>query len=332
MKTRENPTRNRTKSRNFAGQNLRGRSFQEQDLSGADFSGADLQGTNFTKAILKEANFTRAKCGLQKRRAVLLTILSWVMAAISGFFSVFLSGIVSWIFYSDSSDNQIKGWVSLLIIVIFLIVTIRKGIGSGAVAVTVAGAIGGVIGGAVADPSSVIVAVAVVIAVVIAVTGAGAGASAVVIAVIAAAVVTKVGIVAVASSVSISVSAAAAIAVVGRWIGWRAMKGNPRDAWIHDFAVAFATLGGTSFRGADLTEANFSAAKLKSTDMREANLTRVRWYGANMLDRVRPGDTYLQRNQVRQWLLGDGKNKNFDGQNLYKKSPPHRGLNLYRWY
>ena len=55
--------------------------------------------------------------------------------------------------------------------------------------------------------------------------------------------------------------------------------------------------------------------------MRKATLTGVRWYGAKMLDRVRPGNTYLQYPQVRQWLIGEGKDKNFDRQ-------PLRGVNL----
>ncbi|MDZ8069035.1 MAG: pentapeptide repeat-containing protein [Nostoc sp. DedQUE08] len=41
-----------------------------------------------------------------------------------------------------------------------------------------------------------------------------------------------------------------------------------------------------------------------------------------MLDRVRPGSTYLQKSQIRQLLVtGQGQDKNFDGQNL-------RGINL----
>ncbi len=40
-----------------------------------------------------------------------------------------------------------------------------------------------------------------------------------------------------------------------------------------------------------------------------------------MLDRVRPGDTYLKYAQVRQWLIGKAKDNNFDRQDL-------RGINL----
>ena len=90
---------------------------------------------------------------------------------------------------------------------------------------------------------------------------------------------------------------------------------------INQFAIVLAAMRGTNFGSADLTDANFSSARLKSTDMREANLTRVRWYGAKMLDRVRPGDTYLKNAQVRQWLIGKGTEKNFDGEKL-------QGINL----
>ena len=99
------------------------------------------------------------------------------------------------------------------------------------------------------------------------------------------------------------------------------MKGDERDAWVCSFAIAFAAIGGTSFQGADLTEANFTSTKLKSTDLRQAILTRIRWYGAKIPDSVRTGDTYLEKVQVRQWLIGKGIDKNFDRQDL-------RGVNL----
>jgi uncharacterized protein YjbI with pentapeptide repeats len=70
-------------------------------------------------------------------------------------------------------------------------------------------------------------------------------------------------------------------------------------AKIRSFAIATAAIGGTNFRNADLSQANFTGAKLKSTDFRKANLTHVRWYGAKMLDRLRSGDTNLKNTQIR---------------------------------
>ena len=55
--------------------------------------------------------------------------------------------------------------------------------------------------------------------------------------------------------------------------------------------------------------------------MREATLIRVRWDSAEMLDRVRPENTYLQITKLREWLIGRGTDNNFDRLNL-------RGVNL----
>lgn len=61
---------------NFADRDLRNRSFQGQILNGADFSGADIRGCNFSNAQLVGANFERVKTGLSRRQliSILLTI------------------------------------------------------------------------------------------------------------------------------------------------------------------------------------------------------------------------------------------------------------------
>ncbi|MBD0265520.1 MAG: pentapeptide repeat-containing protein [Tolypothrix sp. Co-bin9] len=106
------------------------------------------------------------------------------------------------------------------------------------------------------------------------------------------------------------------------YINWRAIKGDQKHSLIRKIAIAFAATGGTSFRGADLTNANFTQATLKSTDFRKAILICSCWHQAKMLDRVRPGSTYLQNSQVCQLLVtGQGQDKNFDRQSL-------RGINL----
>lgn len=100
------------------------------------------------------------------------------------------------------------------------------------------------------------------------------------------------------------------------------MKGNEKYSLVRNIAIAFAATGGTSFRGASLTGANFTQATLKSTDLRDTILIRTRWYQAKMLDRVRPGSTYLHKPHIRQLLVtGQGQDKNFDGLSL-------RGINL----
>jgi uncharacterized protein YjbI with pentapeptide repeats len=110
--------------------------------------------------------------------------------------------------------------------------------------------------------------------------------------------------------------------LLNAYLSWRALKGDERDALTRTFAIAIAAIGGTSFRNADLTDADFTSATLKSTDFRNATLTRTRWHQTKKLDHVRPGTTYLQFPKVQQLLItGQVKDKNFDRQ-------PLRGVNL----
>jgi uncharacterized protein YjbI with pentapeptide repeats len=70
--------------RDFQRLNLRGQSFKRKDLTGADFSEVDIRSTNFTGANLRGANFSNAKCGLQKRWAILLTVIALLFAVLAG--------------------------------------------------------------------------------------------------------------------------------------------------------------------------------------------------------------------------------------------------------
>ena len=115
---------------------------------------------------------------------------------------------------------------------------------------------------------------------------------------------------------------ASSIVILGIYIGWRALSKDKKFTSIRDLAIAFAAKGGTSFRGADLTDANFTEATLKSADFRGANLTRTCWFHAQKLDHACVENTYLQFPQVQQLIVtGIGQDKNFDHLNL-------QGINL----
>ncbi|BDI19512.1 hypothetical protein ANSO36C_53140 [Nostoc cf. commune SO-36] len=330
----------------FSGQNLRGRNFKgRKDLAGANFSYADIRGANFTNANLTGANFSHAKAGLQRRWAIGLVIISFLLSGLSGFLWAVNGYLVSLIF-SSSSNDQIGGWVALVTLIAFFFITIRQGIISGlgavafafafAVAATVVAtfAVAGLAAGAfvvVAAGAAAVAfagAAAAAAAGAAAVVGAFAGAFAVAFAVAPAVAfaVTAAFAGVFAGAVAVAAAGAAAAAVTGTlfgiYISWRAMKGDQKHSLIRNIAIAFAATGGTSFRGANLTNADFTQATLKSTDFRNTILICSRWHQAKMLDRVRPGSTYLQNTQVRQLLVtGQGQDKNFYRENL-------RGINL----
>jgi hypothetical protein len=230
----------------LSGENLRGRSFKGQNLEGANFSGADIRSADFTGANLAGANFSHAQAGLQKRWAIFLICVSWLLCGVAGILSGFARAMIAEFFDISS--------------VIAIAIAIPAAI-CFTIAIVIAGAIGG--------------AIAIVIAGAICFTIAFDGA------------ITKVIV----------------GALFSVYCGSRIIKEDERNSLIRKFAIAFAACGGTSFRNANLTDANFTGATLKSTDFRGASLMRTRFQEAKMLDRVRPGTTYLQNAQVRRVLV-----------------------------
>jgi uncharacterized protein YjbI with pentapeptide repeats len=83
------------------------------------------------------------------------------------------------------------------------------------------------------------------------------------------------------------------------------------------FAIAFAATGGTSFRDADLTEANFTSATLKNTDFRNATLTHTNLHQTKKLDLARVGNTILIDTKVRDLVVTHrGAKQSYIGCNL----------------
>jgi uncharacterized protein YjbI with pentapeptide repeats len=314
MKAREVLKKYAAGERNFQRLNLRGQSFKGKNLAGANFSKADIRSTNFTGANLRGANFTGAKCGLQRRWAILLIIFSWVLIGMSALFFLLAVGyLVSLFFDSSRLEDKITGWIIPIILVSFLVLMIFQGIRAGA------GTIAGVVTGTTVGAFTVAGVVAIFV------VGAYATAFIIILGAKTFAAEGFVRIVVIVLTGVIVLAGVGTIAVAGTvaYSSWCSLKGDKKakDVLLRPYILAFIAIRGTSFCSVDLTGASFAGAKLKSTDFRKANLTRVRWYGAKMLDRVRPGNTYLANTQVRQWLTGKGIDKNFAGQKL-------QGINL----
>ena len=103
--------------RDFRRLNLSGQSFKGKNLSGADFSEADIRGTNFTSANLKGSKFCGAKAGLQYRQAILLLFLAFLLATGIGL----ITGLIGFFAFSLQASENIKGFISSLIVTIILI-------------------------------------------------------------------------------------------------------------------------------------------------------------------------------------------------------------------
>ncbi len=347
--------------RDFSEEDLRGNSFYGKDLAKANFSRANIHGVNFSNTNLTGANFSDAKAGLEIDFYLSYYLISFYtfMSLLSGFCSFFVGVFVAQIFNSSYISSElpitgtIVGLVSLITVTIFCVVTIYEGIktalrtfagfgafvlslaffytvvGTGtfagtatfAGAATVAGAIAVV--GATTAVSAAFLATAVAGAV--AVAGASAGASAAVVAATCAAIFAEavaIDFFPITRAGAGAGTVAGAFTLFSAYIGWRAIKGDEKQAVIRNIAVAFAATSGTSFRGANLTDADFTGAILKNTSLSRATLIRTCWRDTKKLDLADPGNTYLQDSQIRQLLLtGQGQNKNFDNLSL-------RGINL----
>jgi uncharacterized protein YjbI with pentapeptide repeats len=72
-----------------------------------------------------------------------------------------------------------------------------------------------------------------------------------------------------AGTIATAVAVAVASFLLGLYCRRRAFQGDANFAIIRSFAVAFQALGGTAFCGADLTQVNFSQARLKSTNFND---------------------------------------------------------------
>lgn len=319
--------------RDFSGENLRGQSFKGKNLSGANFTDADIRGANFTNAKLTSANFSCAKAGLQRCWTKSLVIALWLLSGLSGIFSGLATYFVVMLFDIDSSENFFFGVVSLIMLTVFLTVATSQGLTIGALAVA------GIF--AVAGTCAVTIALTNTVAVTFtgtgAIMGAGGGAFAVVgaatcaIAVAGAITVGSTfigvltGIVAMAVAMAVAVIGvgkgagvlAISVGLLGAYVGWRAVTGKEKDAWALVIVIALAAIGGTSFRHADLTDADFTCATLKSTDFRNATLTRTNLHQSQKLDRARVGNTILIDAKVRDLIVTHrGANQSYIGCNL----------------
>ena len=225
---------------------LRGANLRGKHLEGFDFSFADIRGTNFKQAHLEGANFTKATAGLQKLWKILLVIVSLFFSLIAGVFSLWIAILIALVADPSNTINFVAGIVSLIVLVVFLFYTLRKGF----------------------------------------------------------------------------VAVAVAVALLGAYLGWRSFKGDRRDPGIRSVGVAFGTMGGTSFYDAELSDADFTRATLKNTNLRAKSLTHTCWSSAKKLDLARLGNTILSQANVRELLITrNGYKKSYQDANL-------RGANL----
>lgn len=332
--------------RDFSGENLKGQSFKGKDLSGANFSESDIRGTNFTNTKLTGANFRGANAGLQKHWASCLVVGGLLFSALTGFASASTGAFLEALLLQlPNSINPLVIAMIVLSLMPFLVVLIsatrwglevafQAGLITLAITVVGGGAVTILIGGiSTIDVGGLIKACAIGGVLIVAL------AEAATMAIVLAGVGSKIFVGSLVGAVAGAVAfrevltgaggLASTLVLLGNYAGWRAFNGDEKYALIRSIAITFTATGGTSFRNADLTDADFTSAMLKSTDFRRANLTRIRWHKTKKLDRARLGNSILADTAVRELLIsGNGENKSYAGANLHGANLTGANLNL----
>lgn len=264
---------------NFANQDLQNRSFKGQNLKGADFRGCDIRGCDFSHALLQGANFERARAGQTPKKfipfVVLVVVVAWLSA---NAFSQMLFGVLG-------RTPAERGWSFVIALGVSLAISggfsgVRAFIGTKSLARRMATIISGAASGALLgffyggistnnNPQ-------------FAITGAVLGG------VVMAFVSFKFRTVVVAVAIAIAGAAsgygfaffcgATAIAHFSvQQLGWGVVWGALSLAYIgltmNSLTLAIQDIksaSGTSFRGADLTNATFDGARLQNTDFSSA--------------------------------------------------------------
>ena len=335
---------------------LRGKSFKGQNLTGTDFSYSDIRGADFTNAILRDTNFSQTKSGLQRRWAIILIFFSLLLSAISGLMSAIGGSLVGFILIDSARDNVYVGVASLIVLSVFFLLSIRKGLLSACVflavaialaivaAVTWAGFVAVVWSGLAATSEATEIAPIVVVvmmgtvAVIVtavgavsvtisaAITGAIAGILAVMITVIIAGTIAG-GVSVYAMTVNpvagiVTGFVSVVLVIVSAYIGCSAVSEDKKQNFVRKIAISLTTRYGTSFRNADLTDADFTQAKLKSANFTKAKVKRTNWFEIKQVHLAAVSTTYLENANMRELVVNkDLQNKIFDGWNL-------RGINL----
>lgn len=302
--------RYRAGERDFRRLNLQGMNFEGMDFSGADFSECQLQGTNFQGATLRGTNFTQVEAGLQKPWVVLFLLLLVVVAMV-GSWAQGLMALVPGSGFGGTVSGGLETRFSaiagggLWLLVVWVIWRQGWAVGLVVFGLMVAGGIFSAIAWVGAFSVALIFAGAFTIVGAIAFgilfTGAlGLGSFGV-------ATLVFLVIFAIAwggGGGFVVASLAAGGALFSGWWSWQTWRSDRGKIWLDWF---FWGRGGrTSFRGADLTEANFSGAFLQYGDFREATLHCTYFRGAKALDQARLGNSYLRDGDLRQ-LLRSGR-------------------------
>ena len=269
-------------SEDFSGKNLRSISFRNANLPNALFVESDLRGADFQGANLRGANFTGAKTGIVPFHARLIFIAALSVSMLSGYIAMLTGQLIQSMINSSTQSTSIAGYLAAVIFILFAGFSIWRGVGYAAKYLIAPVAVLAAALGSISYFSGV---------------DDGYGMSDLILSLVLIVVTFIVGTItrAVAGSVSTLMFWTVALlgSVYGRSVGGgigtvimaiacvqiskRALSGAKGFELLKKIANFITTKFGTSFRGANLDEANFTQTILHNADFTNANTRLARW-------------------------------------------------------
>ena len=340
--------------------NFCGRSFKNQDLTNQDFSFADIRGADFTGANLTGAKFNYALAGLTKSQVIRIFILVVILFIVATM-AVYVAGYIPIKFILNQTNESVPIYISAVILIVqelgsigLLVVTILQGIQEAIkylfyvislmiITISILAVFGvheyRVIewfiywGGGLSFLGIFVLIFSLSLAVALAEIISGKWLANRVV--IGTATLTLVGIMTKTLQdydqgnmtlwwivIILAIAISLTLILITQYLAKKILAEDENNLFILRLGVTIGTIGGTSFCNANLTDADFSHAILKSTNFRFANTTRTFWRQAKYLKFAIVEETILIEKKVRDLLItGDGKHKQYIGANL-------RGANL----
>ncbi|MCX6161314.1 MAG: pentapeptide repeat-containing protein [Ignavibacteriae bacterium] len=269
----------------YKGQNHQGKSFKGQDLQNADFSGSDLRGADFSGALLRTADFTNTKTGLRIPAYILIFVFSLIISLLSGYIAMLTGSTNQFLINHTDGNLRLAGYITTGLFILFVLLSLWKGgtftlkiVFPVILLVLVLGAIlrlTGVATGVGPFQSALALCLLVLMFFVGTVARASAGALSSNIIFLFVAMGGAMFGKSIGGGIG-TVVMALACAVISK----RALKGAKGFELLKTISLTVSTYFGTSFRLADLTNADFSNSTVINTDFTDSKMEGVNWKNA----------------------------------------------------
>lgn len=274
---------------------FRNASFKNEDLAYANFSGSNLRGADFTGSDLTGADLSNSRTGITPTNAVYIFLVALAVSLLSGYIAMLAGHTMQELLHSNEKRLKIAGWVTVVVVILFIIYSIWKGVGS-----------------AIRHLIIPVCSILIILGVIALVTGLGTGSGVfyVILSFLLTVVMFVVGTIARAAAGSLSdilfTVVALAGGVFGKTVGGgvgtvimalscmaiskRALAGAKGFESLRKVAAFITVKFGTSFRKSRLVNTNFSHSKVRNADFTDANISSVNWGNSKKFNCINNND------------------------------------------